>query len=231
MPEPRRSHRAPGTIARRRCLLVALVAAGSLWAAVGWALEVSLDRPRAGDGFLWADIRLSDVLAPRVEESLSRGMPATFQFHTELWRKRSGWFDRMESGFDAAVKVRYEVWSKTYRLEQNGRPAILASSLDSVAIILSRPLGLPVAKMPSLARGQRYYVVVTVTLKPLNVEDIEEGEGWLSGEVQTKRSAGIGVVTAIPRALFDAVRNFAGFGDQKARAISETFEVDEMESR
>jgi hypothetical protein len=23
-------------------------------------------------------------------------MPATFQFHTELWQRRSGWFDRLE---------------------------------------------------------------------------------------------------------------------------------------
>jgi hypothetical protein len=192
------------------------------------ALEIDLDAPRLAGGFLWADIRLDDVFSPRVEGSLSRGMPATFLFHAELWKRRGAWFDRLESSFEASVKVRYDVWSKTYRMEQQGRPQITTSSLDSVAIILSRPLALPVARTTALEPRHRYYVVLSVTLKPLSVEDIEEGEGWLSGEVQTKRSAGIGVVTAVPRAVFDAVRNFAGFGDQRARAISREFEVEDL---
>ena len=194
-----------------------------------WALEVGFDVPRISNDYLWADIRLLDVLSPRIESSLSRGMPATFQFHTELWQHRTGWFDGLETSFDASVKVRYDVWKKVYRMEQVDRPAIDVASLDSVAIILSRPLRLPIAKVDGLDPGHRYYVAVSVTLKPLSVEDIEEGEGWLSGEVVTKKKAGIGVVTAIPRALFDAVRNFTGFGDQKARAMSSEFALEDLE--
>jgi len=48
-------------------------------------------------------------------------------------------------------------------------------------------------------------------------------EGWLSGEVEEKRHSGFGVVTALPRAVFDAVRNFAGFGDEKTRALTDDF--------
>ena len=155
-------------------------------------------------------------------------MPATFQFHAELWRHRTAWFDRLESSFDAAVKIRYEVWSKLYRVEQKGRAPIGAASLDSVATLLSRPLGLPVARIAPLKPGARYYVAVSVTLKPLTVEDIEEGEGWLSGEVETKRGSGLRLVTAIPRAVFDAMRNLAGFGDVRARAASDDFEVEEF---
>jgi hypothetical protein len=192
------------------------------------ALEIELDPPRVSAGFLWADIRLDDVFSPRVEGSLARGMPATFLFHVELWKRRGAWFDRLESSFEASVKVRFDVWSKAYLMEQQGRAPITTSSLDSVAIILSRPLALPVARATVLEPRHRYYVVLSVTLKPLSVEDIEEGEGWLSGEVQNKRSAGIGVVTAVPRAVFDAVRNFAGFGDQRARAISREFELEDL---
>lgn len=208
--------------------LASLVAAAVLGAPAARALEVALDAPRIADGYLWTDIRLDDVFSPRVRNSLSRGMPATFRFHAELWRRRSGWFDRLESSFDASVKLRYEVWSRLYRLEQAGRPTLTAPTLDSVAVILSRPLAVPVARAERLAPGPRYYLVLSVTLKPLNVEDIEEGEGWLSGEVQTQRGAGLGIVTAIPRAVFDAVRNFAGFGDQRARAISRDFDLDDL---
>jgi hypothetical protein len=211
---------------RRLALLLALTALA--WARPGLALDLVLDVPREEQGTVWVDIVVDEVFSPRVESSLARGMPATLQFHAELWRRRRGWFDRLVHSFDAAVKIRYEVWSKTYRIEQKGRPTMSAPSLDSVAVILSRPLGIPVAPASTVQSGARHYVVMSVTLKPLTVEDIEEGEGWLSGEVQTKRGAGIGVVTAVPRALFDAVRNFAGFGDQKARAISEEFEREDL---
>jgi hypothetical protein len=228
-----RNARFPRLAARLRCWPTVLAGAAFalLLAGAALALEVELDAPRSQSGYLWADIRLAGVLSPRIEGSLSRGMPATFLFHAELWRRRSAWFDRMESSYEASVKVRYDVWSKSYRMEQMGRPPIETSTLDSVAIILSRPLALPVAHVSALDPRQAYYLAISVTLKPLNVEDIEEGEGWLSGEVESKRSAGVGVVTAVPRAVFDAVRNFAGFGDQRARVISREFDVRDLEER
>src|SRR5438093_7301958 len=97
--------------------------------------------------------------------------------------------------------------------------------------MLSRPLSLPAGRVGLLEPRARYYVVVSVTLKPLSVEDIEEGEGWLSGEVENKRRAGLGILTAIPRSLFDAARNFAGFGDERARAITDDFELETLTLR
>jgi hypothetical protein len=99
-----------------------------------------------------------------------------------------------------------------------------------VRLVLSRPVALPLAPLQSLPQSSRYYVVVSVTLKPLSVEDVEEGEGWLSGEVADRRRAGVGLITAIPRSLFDAVRNFAGLGDQRARAITDEFELGSLEA-
>ena len=155
-------------------------------------------------------------------------MPATLQLHAELWRRRTAWFDRLESSYDASARMRYEVWNQTYRVDRAGATSLRLSTLDSLRLVLSRPLALPVGKVADLAPDQRYYVVVTATLKPLSVEDVEEVEGWLSGEVQEKRRSRLGVITELPRSVFDAVRNFAGFGDQKARVISQDFERAEL---
>lgn len=193
-------------------------------ATVACALEASIGTPYARGGWVWTDVRLADPFAPRVEESLSRGMPATLQLHAELWRRRSGWFDRLETSYDAAVRIRYEVWNEQFRLERAGLKPVFVSTLDSLREVLSRPLAVPVSRLDRLQSDRRYYVLVTATLKPLSVEDAEEVEGWLSGEVQTKAHAGFGVITGVPRAVFDAVRNFAGFGDQKARALSPDFD-------
>jgi len=121
------------------------------------------------------------------------------------------------------VRIRYEVWSDTYLIERIGADPIVVGSVDSVAAVLERPWVLPVARIGQLTATSRYYVQLTATLRPLTVEDLQEVEGWLSGEVGNSKKSGFGVVTEIPRSIFDAVRNVAGFGDQKARAMSEAF--------
>ncbi len=209
--------RMPGLAATLLALVVLAPAAD--------ALTVDVQRPREREGYLWVDLQLDDLFPPRVEQSLSRGMPATLLLHVELWRRRSGWFDRLESTFESPLKIRYEVWSENFHIERPGAASMTLSSLDSVRIVLSRPLSLPVGRIAQIDAGARYYLAVSVTLKPLSVEDLEEGEGWLSGEVESKRRSGFGVITGLPRSVFDAVRNFAGFGDQHARANSGEFEL------
>jgi len=189
------------------------------------ALRIEVLATREQGGYVWSDVRLAELFDPRVTESLSRGMPATLRLHTEMWRRRRGWFDRLDNSFDAEVRIRYDVWSRAYQLERRGTPVFGVASLDSVEAELSRPVALRVGRVGDLDPGARYYVVVTATLKPLSVEDVEEIEGWLSGEVKTTGGKGFGVITELPRSLFDAVRNFVGFGDQKARAISDDFEL------
>lgn len=201
-------------------MALALLVAGA-----AGALEVEVLATREQGGQVWTDVRLGELFAPRVVESLSRGMPATLRLHTDLWRHRRGWFDRLENSFDAEVRIRFDVWSRAYRLERRGAPTLGVSSLDSVETALSRPIALRVGRVGQLELGARYYVIVTATLKPLSIEDVEEIEGWLSGEVRKTSGTGFGVITELPRSVFDAVRNFTGFGDQKARATSPDFEL------
>jgi hypothetical protein len=189
------------------------------------ALTVALDTPRVHADTVWVDVHLSELFNNRIEESLSRGMPATLELHAELWHKRSAWFDRLEDAVDAELRIRYEVWNQAYRLERLGAPPASFGSFDSLATALSRPLALPVGRVRGEERGRVHFVAVTATLRPLSVEDVAEVESWLSGEVESKRGSGFGLVTQVPRALFDAVRNFAGFGDDRGHAISPEFSL------
>jgi hypothetical protein len=189
------------------------------------ALDVELAPARAAEGQLWADVQLMDIFAPRIEESLSRGMPATIVLHAELWKRRTAWFDRLVSSQDYAIKVRYLVWEDLYQIERYRSLPLEAASLDSIRALIARPIPVPLARIGTLDPRGRYFVAVSATIKPLSVEDLREGEGWLSGEVETGRREGFGVLTALPRSVFDAVRNFAGFGDDRARAVSEDFEL------
>jgi hypothetical protein len=212
-----------------RRLALALAACSVLtMARPALALEVDASAPREKNGFVMVDARLRDLFTRHVAESLSRGMPATLRVHAELWRRRSAWFDKMEYSVDADVRIRYDVWTDRYLIERRGADAIEAPSIDSVAAVLSRPWALAVGRVGELAPHASYYVAISVTLRPLTVEDLAEVEGWLSGEVADKRHSGFGVITEIPRSLFDAVRNVAGFGDQRARDETANFQLKDL---
>lgn len=205
-----------------------LTVATLLLAGGAHALDLVLTAPRERDGYVYANLEMVEPLEARVRESLARGMPATLLVRAELWRRRNGWFDRHESGTEVQVRIRYEAWSEQYRIERPGGDMFRVATLDSAARLLSRPWSLPVGRVGRLRPGVRYYLVVEAVLKPLSVEDVQEVEGWLKGEVRSQGEAGFGVVTELPRALFDAVRNFAGFGDRRTRAVSEEFELQDL---
>lgn len=213
---------------RLRHVLLGSCACASLWAGPARALEVRLSTPRERGGYVYVAATVRDPFSERVGESLQRGMPATLELKAELWRKRSGWFDRLESGFQAQVRIQFEAWNEQFRIEGPQGLVIRVSTLDSVASALSRPWAIPVGRVGALVPTARYYIVVNAVLRPLSVEDVAEVEGWLSGEVKTQRGAGFGVITELPRSLFDAVRNFAGFGDKRTRTVSEQFEMRDL---
>jgi hypothetical protein len=188
------------------------------------ALEFdTVTNARDDAGRLHVLTQLHDPIETRVENSLLRGMPATLLLHVELWRRREGWFDRMETSSDAGLRLRYDVWKQEWRIERPGAPVLILPSLDSLRTELSRPLSFALPGLDRLPPDGPCYVVVTATVKPLSVEDVEEVEGWISGEVKDQGGAGFGVITRLPRSVFDAVRNFTGFGDSHARIRSPEF--------
>lgn len=213
-----------GAVARAALVLVLLLAS----APTARALEITAQPPRERNGDLLVDVRLGDLFAPRVEGSLARGMPATLTLHTELWRRRDGWFDDLEHVFDVELRLRYDFRNAAYRLERAGARPLVVPGLDSVRTVLQQPLSLPVWAVGLLLADQSYYVAVSATLKPLSVEDAAEVEGWLSGEVEGGRRKPFGLLTGLPRSLFDTARNFAGFGDEQARAITDDFELKDL---
>mgnify|MGYP001167286583 CR=1 FL=1 len=206
-----------------RCLAPALILL-ALFAPVARAFQLTAIRPvRDASGQLWVELRIEDPIEPRVANSLGRGMPATLSLHVELWRRRNAWFDRMERAVETTFRMRYDVWSNRWRLERPGGSTLTVSTLDSLETALERTLALPVAPLARIGPDVSCYVVVSASLRPLNVEDVEEVEGWLSGEVKVKQHSSLSLLTSLPRSLFEAARNFAGFGDERSRLISTEF--------
>jgi hypothetical protein len=189
------------------------------------AFQLTSIRPkRDASHRLWVELRLEQPIEPRVASSLGRGMPATLSLRAELWRRRNGWFDRLERSVESSFRIRHDAGNDVWHLERPGTTSLEVNSLDSLSVLLERTLVIPVASLEKLPATAPFYVVVVASLRPLDLKDVEEVEGWLSGEVKsTGGSSGLGFLTGIPRSVFDAARNFAGFGDERSRMISAEF--------
>lgn len=189
------------------------------------ALDLSLSPPRERGGYVWVDARIDHPFTPRIEDSIVRGMPATLLFHAELWRSRTAWFDHFEGAFDASIRLIHDVAGDRFLILRRGQPVLTAPTLDSLTSALGNPVALPVTRVGALDPHHRYYAIVTVTLKPLSPADVAEVENWFSGEVADKRQSGLGGIALLPGAVFDAMRNLAGFGDEHARAQTDGFDL------
>src|SRR4029079_2279170 len=118
---------APAHLARSAPLLAGLLVALALAAAPARALDLEIAMPHVRADRVWVYVRVVDVCARRVQESLGGGMPATLQISAEVWRHRTGWFDRMTGSFATGIKIQYDVWTRPYRLRGKPIPEIALS--------------------------------------------------------------------------------------------------------
>jgi len=170
--------------------------------------------------------RVENPWTPRFTETLLRGMPATVTFEVGVWKKRSFWFDKLVLALKSEHRVVYSPWDQTFRVRSGSRKTRTVPTLDSLGTFLFSERRLPVAAVASLEPDARYYVSVRVTIRPLNAEDLDEVEDWLSGEVKNPDHPERGV----PGYLLGIAVNLSGLGDRTALARSEPFRPESLES-
>lgn len=159
----------------------------------------------------------------RLEELLHSGFPARLHYKVELW-SADGVFDALKSEAEWDVVLRYNPLERRYyaaRIVQE-RATSLGSyaSFDSAQAAVARPYH-PSIRLPS-GRG-RYYYIATLDVEMLSVNDIDEVERWLRGElspaVRGERNAG----TALSRGAKTLVTRLLGGRSQHYEARTRVF--------
>lgn len=222
----------PGAAAAARSVLAAAALAGACLAALGAisplpaqetaARGLNVEGARvflAGDT-LAVEVRLGGFWSPRVRGSLERGMPATLVVTVDLWRHRSGWFDRMVATRSVLYRVRYDAWREDYVLQRNLEPPRHLASLAAVGEALLRPLRLAAAHAREVEPRRRHYVVVNVSLRPLTPEGVREVERFLSSQLRSSGGAdgggGLESIARLPSSLLSMLAALSGLGDEIA---------------
>ncbi|MGH7720739.1 MAG: DUF4390 domain-containing protein [Gemmatimonadaceae bacterium] len=137
----------------------------------------------------------------RVRELLHSGFPARLHFRLELWNTR-GLFDDLLSRAEWDVIVRYSPLDRQYvvaRIEgSRATPLGTFTELEHVETIVGSPFQ-PAIKLSSRRGGHYYNAVLDVEM--LSVNDLDEVERWLRGElrpaVRGERNPGTAVTRGV----------------------------------
>ncbi|HEX5439099.1 MAG TPA: hypothetical protein VFW98_18240 [Gemmatimonadaceae bacterium] len=204
---------------------VAVVLAAPLRAQEDTRLDITLpaaashrtDPPLMRTLHVFADHSLSDLLL--------NGFPARLHYRLELW-STGGWFDHLKERIEWDVIVRYNALDHRYTASRIVRNTITPlgsfTTLRAVEDAVGQPYQPPI-RAPT--GHDRYYYNAVLDIEMLSVNDLDEVERWLRGElrpaVQGKKSPG----TAITRGAKTLVVRLLGGEERHYEARTGTFRV------
>jgi hypothetical protein len=151
-------------------------------------------------------IRSLDILADgQTRDLLRNGFPARLHFRVELWHA-GGLFNALDGTREWDVIARYDPLDKQYRaarlVDQNVTVLGDFPQFPALAAALAAPYTVPL--VPGRGGGKYYYNAV-VDVEMLSLNDLDEVERWLRGElspaVRGQRNPG-GVLGRGLRTLF-----------------------------
>ena len=172
----------------------------------------------AKEDTLIALFKLSDVFTP--DASLGNGIPATVILVVDLWRERSGWWDSLVRSQAFSYRFRRNLWNGTYEFWGLDRSHSEVSDQEHLKAILERVHEVVLGTPKDFEPGKRYYLTVKALVQPMNLDDLQRIDAWLSGNVT---GSGGGGLLGIPKSLARVVVDVSGLGDQNAIGKSRVF--------
>jgi len=115
----------------------------------------------------------------RFADLMRSGFPLRLHFRLELWRERSGWFDRFLTGVEWDAVARHDPLADEFNLIRTGGGVTRYTTTEDLAAALAVPY-----RVALEARGDgRFYLLAHLDVTTLNDTDLEELTRWLKGDV------------------------------------------------
>jgi hypothetical protein len=202
---------------RRALVVPGLIAAAALrFVLQGPALAVTRDGPVAR---VQATGLLDDG---KFVELMRSGFPLRLHFRLELWKERSGWFDRYVTGLEWDAVARDDPLAEEFILIRTGGGVTRYSTTEDLAQALAVPYRIPLE-----TRGDgRFYLVGRLDVTTLNDTDLEELTRWLKGDVTPAVSGRENFGQALAHGAQRALVRIAGLPTLTLEGRSDLFPAD-----
>jgi hypothetical protein len=140
------------------------------------AALIAVEGPRVSSDRLLADARVHDLLV--------NGFPARIRYTVERWAVRR-WFDDLRASIEWDVIVRHDPLRNVFRvIRVRGDEAAVVGSFATLADADSALGASARSGITPPHRGERSYYALRVDVEMLSVNDLDELERWLRGELR-----------------------------------------------
>lgn len=171
-----------------RRLLLAAILAGAVHPHAAYAQRVQLEivLPDADDRTTTPpSVRSAGLVTDReMADLLRHGFPTRLHYKLERWAK-GRLFDDIKATLEWDVVVRLDQLSKQYEVVRilHNRPASLGEfdKLSEAEAALDKAFRVPIS---TPKRGEKTYYNLTVDIETLSLNDLDELERWMRGELK-----------------------------------------------
>jgi hypothetical protein len=144
------------------CLLLNLLPARTLYAQEASITDFTVSN---SDSQLLLYLTVTDCFTEDMESALHNGIPATFTFYVDIYRKRSNWPDKTIKKHEFDHIVEYDSLKKEYKIQRNEKnDSKLTTSLDEAKLLMSEINGFNILSIEEIDPDSSYIVNVKAKL-------------------------------------------------------------------
>ena len=144
------------------CLLASLLQARTLYAQDATITDFTVSN---SDSQLILYLTVTDCFTDDMEAAIHNGIPATFTYYVEIYRKRLKWPDKKIRKYEFNHFMEYDSLKKEYRIhrDDNG-DSKLTTSLDEAKMLMSEINGFKVLPLDEIDPESSYIIKVKAKL-------------------------------------------------------------------
>ncbi|MFC1826347.1 DUF4390 domain-containing protein [Thermodesulfobacteriota bacterium] len=144
------------------CLLANLLQARTLYAQDATITDFTVSN---SESQLILYFTVTDCFTEDMEAAIHNGIPATFTFYVDIYRKRPSWPDKKIGKYEFNHIMEFDSLKKEYKIQRDEKgDSKLTTSLDNAKIIMSEINGFKVFPLEEIEPNASYIIRVKATL-------------------------------------------------------------------
>ena len=117
------------------------------------------------DSHLLLYLSIKDCFTTEMENGINKGIPATFTYYVDLYKKRNKWFDQKMASLSFNRSISYDNLKEEYLVDYSDRDKkTISSSLDEAKALMAEINGLQVISLADLEQNSTYRIRVKAKL-------------------------------------------------------------------
>ena len=115
---------------------------------------------------LLLSLKVEGAFNEKLEEAIKNGIPATFSFFINLYRKRTFWADEQIAELNVTHTLKYHNLKNHYIIKKSweGNKPFITDSFDEAKKMMSEINGLELVPLRKLQKGSRYEITAKAEL-------------------------------------------------------------------